>query len=551
MKKRYNSVACDVEQGISISACAIMKDERENVENWLNNVRVFADEIIVADTGSIDGTREFLQAQPDVRLIAYEWENSFAAAKNKVLEQVVGEWVVFTDADECFYHPECLRTWLFREKAQMSEFDAVFVPLHNVDADDEDSLIDKTSVIRIFKNRPTLCYEGSVHEQLVAKNGRIECIYGNEELAIRHTGYSSNIIDKKHRRNFALLQKEISLGKNPGAYYGFMAECLFFMRKYEEALNYALKAYRSPYRAMAGKDEFYELAVNSVKQLGIKLTDMLSREEAEEFCCNVLRYNRWHSFALLQWIDICAEAGEEEMLQKLASFYFQSEKDSLCLAELLAVNGLWELARQIYREKGLLTDDFSTLDEAYEFFKCNQPEKGRELVLPHTLCYTSLLTVSLLSSEAGEKSRAKNWLEKQMKFLPEGYQSIVALFHGKAVQGELDFAVYMKLLDFVIVYADANVLRRFLDMTTGLSGNGIMQIANRLMSCELYDEALGQLSRVQAGDECVTSEFWLNCGKCFYFLQDYENAMAAFEAAKSLAPDSRELAAYMEWCREV
>ena len=36
-------------KGASISACAIMKNEISHVEAWLDNVRVFAQEIIVVD----------------------------------------------------------------------------------------------------------------------------------------------------------------------------------------------------------------------------------------------------------------------------------------------------------------------------------------------------------------------------------------------------------------------------------------------------------------------------------------------------------------------
>ena len=72
----------DKAQGISVSACAIMKNEISHVEAWLNNVRVFAQEIIVVDTGSTDGTNEFLAKQFDVKLISYEWQHDFAQAKN-------------------------------------------------------------------------------------------------------------------------------------------------------------------------------------------------------------------------------------------------------------------------------------------------------------------------------------------------------------------------------------------------------------------------------------------------------------------------------------
>ena len=80
-------------KGASISACAIMKNEINHVEAWLDNVRVFAQEIIVVDTGSADGTNEFLVKQLDVKLINYEWQNNFAQAKNVALQEATGTFL--------------------------------------------------------------------------------------------------------------------------------------------------------------------------------------------------------------------------------------------------------------------------------------------------------------------------------------------------------------------------------------------------------------------------------------------------------------------------
>ena len=86
---------------MKISACVIAKNEAENLPRWLASMRVFADEMIVVDTGSTDATVEIARAG-GARVCHFDWINDFAAAKNFALDQAQGDWVVFTDADEYF-----------------------------------------------------------------------------------------------------------------------------------------------------------------------------------------------------------------------------------------------------------------------------------------------------------------------------------------------------------------------------------------------------------------------------------------------------------------
>lgn len=549
MTKHCNLTAGVAVEHISVSACAIMKNELTNAPAWLENVREFADEIVVADTGSTDGTREFLQKQPDVVLVDYKWNNDFAAAKNKVLELATGDWIAFTDADEIFINPKCLRQWLMEQQKCFAAWDAVFVPLYNVDADKGDSLIEKNHVVRVFRNKRGLLYRGTVHEQLTAPGRDLSYAHGDESLAVRHIGYSSSIIYKKNQRNFALLKQEIEQGSNPEAYYGFMSECCFGMQKYDDAFRYAMLAHKSPYRAITGKNDFYEIAINSLKKLDLKLAERLSRAEIDEFCCNVLQYNKWHSYALTQWVDTFADLPEKVIVEKLKPFYFESDRDVLRLSEILAENGFVDISCYICREYKLWTDDIKKVDEVYNAFQQGRGEEILSTAASYTLLYTNLLAVSLLEHDL-EEDRKSLWLEEQIRFLPDDYKKLMCLYYGRKEKYEIDFSAYLHLLKFVIAYNEGSVLERYLGIASGLDSECIIQIGDQLLDGERYALALEQYGKIQAGDAAVTGEFWLKCGKCFYFLNDCENAMAAFEESGRLQPDSRELAAYMTWCRE-
>ncbi len=81
-----------------ITALIITYNEIGYIENCLNSVD-FADEIIVVDSYSTDGTYEYLLAQPKVKVIQHPFKN-YTAQKAFTLEQASNDWVIFVDADE-------------------------------------------------------------------------------------------------------------------------------------------------------------------------------------------------------------------------------------------------------------------------------------------------------------------------------------------------------------------------------------------------------------------------------------------------------------------
>ncbi|MCO6042588.1 glycosyltransferase family 2 protein [Aeoliella sp. ICT_H6.2] len=75
------------------------KDERHNILDCIDSVRDIADEILVADSGSTDGTLELVRDLPGVRVIEREYVNS-ADFKNWAIPQATYEWVLLVDSDE-------------------------------------------------------------------------------------------------------------------------------------------------------------------------------------------------------------------------------------------------------------------------------------------------------------------------------------------------------------------------------------------------------------------------------------------------------------------
>ena len=81
-----------------LTALIITYNEMGYIEKCLDSVS-FADEIIVVDSFSTDGTYEFLKSHPKVKVIQNPFEN-FTAQKSFALKQATNDWVLFLDADE-------------------------------------------------------------------------------------------------------------------------------------------------------------------------------------------------------------------------------------------------------------------------------------------------------------------------------------------------------------------------------------------------------------------------------------------------------------------
>lgn len=81
-----------------ISALIIAYNEMGYIEKCIESV-TFADEIIVVDSYSTDGTYEYLKIHQKVKVIQHPFAN-FTAQKSFALKQATNDWVLFLDADE-------------------------------------------------------------------------------------------------------------------------------------------------------------------------------------------------------------------------------------------------------------------------------------------------------------------------------------------------------------------------------------------------------------------------------------------------------------------
>lgn len=80
-----------------LSVITLTLNEEANIGECLESVR-WADEILVVDSGSTDGTLDVARRYTQ-KILTIEWPG-YGAARNYALSQTTGSWVLWLDADE-------------------------------------------------------------------------------------------------------------------------------------------------------------------------------------------------------------------------------------------------------------------------------------------------------------------------------------------------------------------------------------------------------------------------------------------------------------------
>lgn len=81
-----------------LSVVIITFNEIDYISDCIESI-LFADEIIVVDSFSTDGTWEYLLSHPKIKAIQHPFEN-FTRQKTFALKQASHDWIYFLDADE-------------------------------------------------------------------------------------------------------------------------------------------------------------------------------------------------------------------------------------------------------------------------------------------------------------------------------------------------------------------------------------------------------------------------------------------------------------------
>ncbi|MBE6102560.1 MAG: glycosyltransferase family 2 protein [Selenomonas ruminantium] len=288
---------------VFISACAIMKDEEENLPSWLESVRSFADEIIVVDTGSSDRTKK-LAAAGGARVLDFAWQDDFGAAKNFAIDKAGGRWIAFLDADETFSVSSRheVRPLLERLDSK-SGIRGVACRMVNIDRDDHNRYMTEKLKVRIFRKLPSIRYVGRIHETLEGLPD--SCLYQAEGLLLYHTGYSSSLVRQKLERNLALLQRQAAReGSVAPEDYHYYMDCYYGLYDYPQAMAWARKVIEDSRQSRLLQEEAWETYLSSLVRGAYPLDRTLAAfEEARRACPDMPRFTLMQGLYLFSQKD--------------------------------------------------------------------------------------------------------------------------------------------------------------------------------------------------------------------------------------------------------
>ncbi|WP_232698144.1 glycosyltransferase family 2 protein [Brevibacillus daliensis] len=172
----------------------LVRDEEELLPHCLRSIVMIADEIIIIDTGSTDKTVEIAKAF-GAKVIATEWQDDFAQARNVGLQHATTKWVFYIDADEEVLTGEAeIRHFLEKTTA-----DRCMVHVTNRVGERPEEKIEH-GLIRIFRTDKGFRFQGRIHEQLLSDQEMISEIPVSP-LRLNHDGYLPSLMKRKEKVN--------------------------------------------------------------------------------------------------------------------------------------------------------------------------------------------------------------------------------------------------------------------------------------------------------------------------------------------------------------
>ena len=194
----------------------IVKDEEAVLGRCLASAAAIADEIVIADTGSTDATKDVAR-RFSARVADFAWTDDFSAARNFSFEQATGDYLFWLDADDII--PSDMVPAFLALKECICEANADMVVCKYVSGD---LCYFRERIVK----RGAFRWQGRVHE-CIAPHGKVL----RSDACVLHAGSAK----ERGARNLHIYQKwraEEALSPRDLFYYG---RELFYNRLYAEA----------------------------------------------------------------------------------------------------------------------------------------------------------------------------------------------------------------------------------------------------------------------------------------------------------------------------
>lgn len=228
---------------VPVSVCIIAKNEEKHIGECLKRIKPYGFEIVVADTGSTDATKEIAGKYAD-KLLDFEWSDDFSAARNFCAGNASNNWILSLDCDEYINHAD-----VDKMRIMMQKFPRYVgtLRLKNLVLKENGEKGYGTDDVARFYNRNFYCYDFPIHEQICPRDEakrqeEIACFLLPMEVI--HYGYAlpKEEMKKKQERNLELLYH--NLEEKPDDLYTLfqIGQSEFILGNYDRAIAYYERA---------------------------------------------------------------------------------------------------------------------------------------------------------------------------------------------------------------------------------------------------------------------------------------------------------------------
>lgn len=148
--------------GNTLSLTLIVKNEEHHLPRILQNAHLYADEIVIVDTGSEDRTKDIAKTYTD-KVYDFVWCDDFSKARNFGIEKCTKDFILWLDADDVI--PDIDAQRIKQLLAPPIDWDVCCLPYH-VMLDPKGNIIRTVSRERLFRNNRNIAFRFPVHEGL-------------------------------------------------------------------------------------------------------------------------------------------------------------------------------------------------------------------------------------------------------------------------------------------------------------------------------------------------------------------------------------------------
>jgi len=263
----------------------IVKNEEKILERCLNSIADLVDEIIIADTGSTDATREIAGRYTE-HVYDFAWKDDFSVARNFVFSRATMEYIYSADADEVLSQENRQRFQILKETL-LPEIEIVQMKYSNQLRFGTVYNFDEEYRPKLFKRKRDFIWEDPIHEMV-----RLAPVIYDSDIVITH------LPEENHaKRDLANFRRHCEEGyRLSKRLHGLYARELMLAGDEEDFLQAADFFFASAADANRDKEELAQACCVAAKAARLAkqtvtffkyVSKVIAEEACSEICCEL------------------------------------------------------------------------------------------------------------------------------------------------------------------------------------------------------------------------------------------------------------------------